>query len=400
MALSALGLPSASTPSRFGAKFKMPLLLRRADMVQPPIRASLLKKPPARLGLPVPDSGRKPSGRSESGLNGTLVVSVLVPVLACVLDVLPPCVAEVAPVVVLPSPASGTPIPTTQRRERDAAARRFFRQLRLVGRRGEVLARLRDAEASLLVGERLLVERGEQARRRVPRAVSRLHRVERLGDVLIVLIGDERPFALREPACERLLVQAGQIAAGPGEHAVDLIRNVRVGRGEHVGKAGRIARIEEARLQIGIELRRVLAIRALRQRRISLRVAAGEQVARESRRRRQELAYIPGARGEPLERVLLRRRDRSRRQRALQLRQNAAEERLRGRPWRRGAARRAGARVLELLQQILVERAVRVFGLCLAAHESLRSSPRKRGSRDHDPRLWVPACAGTNGAWR
>src|SRR5262245_37135822 len=81
-------------------------------------------------------------------------------------------------------------------------------------------ARARDAEAGLPIGEILLVEARQQSRRRVAGAVERAHGAELIGDVLIVLIGNELPLALAQAARQRLLVEAREIAAGAGERAV------------------------------------------------------------------------------------------------------------------------------------------------------------------------------------
>src|SRR5262249_58339840 len=92
-------------------------------------------------------------------------------------------------------------------------------------------ARARDAEAGLPIGEILLVEARQQSRHRVAGAVERSHGAELVGGVLIVLIGDELPLGLAQAARQRLLVEAREIAAGAGEHAVHLIGDVGVGVG-------------------------------------------------------------------------------------------------------------------------------------------------------------------------
>jgi len=197
----------------------------------------------------------------------------------------------------------------------------------------------------LPIGEILLVEARQQSRRRVAGAVERSHGAELIGDVLIVLIGDELPLALAQAARQRLLVEAREIAARAGEHAVHLIGDVGVGGGERVGKAGCVTRIQEARLQIRIELRAILLVGAADYRCLRLGVAAGEERVGKIGRLRQELADIVRAAGKPADRGVFLRRERGVRELALQLREDAGEKRLRRRP-RIGRPARAGGAAL------------------------------------------------------
>jgi hypothetical protein len=187
------------------------------------------------------------------------------------------------------------------------------------------------------------------------------------------LIGDELPLALAQAARQRLLVEAREIAAGAGEHAVHLIGDVGVGGGERVGKSRRAAWIQEARLQIRIELRAILLVGAADHRRLRLGVAAGKQRVGEIGRLRQELADIARAIGKPANRGVFLRRERGVRELALQLREDAGEKRLRRRPRigrstrigsaGRGAAR-AAARIDEAVRDLIF-----VDGLRGSAHE-------------------------------
>src|SRR5262245_66011185 len=63
---------------------------------------------------------------------------------------------------------------------------------------GEALPSARDAEAGLPIGEILSVEARQQSRRRIAGAVERSHGAELIGDVLIVLIGNELPLRSEE----------------------------------------------------------------------------------------------------------------------------------------------------------------------------------------------------------
>src|SRR6516162_7148147 len=213
---------------------------------------------------------------------------------------------------------------------------------------------------------------------------------ELVGDVLIVLVGDELPLALAQTARQRLLVEAREVAAGAGEHAVHLVGDVGVGGGERVGKAGRRTRIQEARLQVWIELAAILLVGAADHRRLRLRVAAGEQRVGEIGRLRQELADIARVAGKPANRSVLLRRERGVGELPLQLREDAREKRLRWRP-RIGCSARAGgagggaARAVARIDEA-VDRLIFVDGLRGSAHAmKLRSS--NVVMRGLDPRI-------------
>src|SRR5262249_27774145 len=226
--------------------------------------------------------------------------------------------------------------------------------------------------AGWAVGERLVVEAREPPRRGVAGAVERAHGAELVGDVLIVLVGDELPLALAQAARQRLLVEAREVAAGAGEHAVHLVGDVGVGGGERVGKAGRRARLGEAGLKIWIELAAILLVGAADHRRLRLRVAAGEQRVGEIGRLRQELADIARAAGKPANRSVLLRRERGVGELPLQLREDAGEKRLRrrpriGRPARAGGAGGGAARAVARIDEA-VDRLIFVDGLRGAAH--------------------------------
>jgi hypothetical protein len=137
--------------------------------------------------------------------------------------------------------------------------------------------------------------------------------------------------------------------------------------------ASGLVRIEEARLQVRIEVGAILLVGAVNHRRLRLRVAAGEQRVGEIGRLRQELADIARAAGKPAERGVLLRRERGVRELPLQLRENAGEKRLRrrpriGRPAGAGGAAlgaaRAAARIDEAVRHLIF-----VDGLGGAAHD-------------------------------
>src|SRR5262249_4878619 len=191
-------------------------------------------------------------------------------------------------------------------------------------------------------------------------------------DVLIVLIGDELPLALAQAARQRLLVEAREIAARAGEHAVHLIGDVGVGGGERVGKAGCVTRIQEARLQIRIELRAILLVGAADCARLLWGGPPGEARVGEGGRWREELADVVGAAGAPADRGVFLRRERGVRELALQLREDAGEKRLRrrpriGRPARAGGAGGGAARAVARIDEA-VDRLIFVDGLRGSAH--------------------------------